>query len=666
MTNKSNDPFQFWEELKRRRVIRVITVYAAAAFVILEVISIIVEPLKLPEWTLPLVIILLSIGFILSIIFSWVYDITPEGIEITKPSSHKKSSKKQPASKGWKITTYASAFIIIGFVIFYVVGNNKKSIYISNLKKSIAVIPFENWSQSEEYSYMGDAIANEIITQLYKIKEFYIPAFTSTSEYKGTDKPSIPQIGKELNVNFVIGGTVERQEDEVSIHVWVIQADIGNTIWANEFNGKWKNIFTIRADIAKNIAQELETLLSPEEIEQIENRPTLSLNAYDFYLEGHEEHVKFWLDNKNREALKKAEGLYLEALEHDSTFARAYAGLAFAYWDKNFWRDYFSDSFMDSVLILTEKAFNYDSQLSDVYNLRGRYYRQKGEIKLAISEYDKAIKINPNDWLAYWSKGILYSNFDGVKTLENLHKAADLNRGPQLQNIYSTMSFIYGLAGIRKWFTYYSEETLKLNGDSSSYCSRLALYENYQGNFMKAVEYGKKGFEIDSSNLEVIDRLAYNYMFLGMFDEALTFYEKYLNKMDTLKDLNINDQHRIAYTYWMVGNQKKADFYFNQQVEYCLKSIELNRPSAKAFLDYYDLAAVYAFRGEKEKAYENLNVFNEKPIMPFWMNTLIKQDPLFDPIRHEPEFQKIVREVEAKYKAEHERVKAWLEENNKL
>jgi len=99
-----------------------------------------------------------------------------------------------------------------------------------------------------------------------------------------------------------------------------------------------------------------------------------------------------------------------------------------------------------------------------------------------------------------------------------------------------------------------------------------------------------------------------------------------------------------------------------------LRSIDLNRPYARRRLyAYYDLAAVYAFRGEKDKAYENLRIFNRNKRMPLWVVDAIKiSDPLFDSIREEPEFQQIVRDIEAKYQAEHERVRQWLEENDML
>ena len=102
------------------------------------------------------------------------------------------------------------------------------------------------------------------------------------------------------------------------------------------------------------------------------------------------------------------------------------------------------------------------------------------------------------------------------------------------------------------------------------------------------------------------------------------------------------------------------------QIEYSNKSIELGREYAQIRWAHYDLAGMYAFRGKRDKAYENLKIFNQKQVEPLFMVTLIKDDPMFDSIRDEPEFQQIVRDVEAKYQAEHERVRQWLEENDML
>ena len=116
MPEQTKNPFQFWQELKRRKVIRVIPVYAAAAFVLLELVDIIAEPFGLPDWTLKLVVVLLSVGFMISVILSWIYDITPEGVQKTKPIKEVQKAEKTVTSNSWKIATYVSVLIIIGFL----------------------------------------------------------------------------------------------------------------------------------------------------------------------------------------------------------------------------------------------------------------------------------------------------------------------------------------------------------------------------------------------------------------------------------------------------------------------------------------------------------------------------------------------------------------------
>jgi hypothetical protein len=116
----------------------------------------------------------------------------------------------------------------------------------------------------------------------------------------------------------------------------------------------------------------------------------------------------------------------------------------------------------------------------------------------------------------------------------------------------------------------------------------------------------------------------------------------------------------------MNGNTNEANYFFKKQIDYSSDEIKLGRMRSEQFFTYYDLAGAYAFLGQTKKAYENLHIFNQKKIIHQWMVKLIKTDPLFDTIRNEPEFQQIVRDVETKYQAEHERVRKWLEENNML
>jgi tetratricopeptide (TPR) repeat protein len=384
---------------------------------------------------------------------------------------------------------------------------------------------------------------------------------------------------------------------------------------------------------------------------------TLSVyaQAYDYYQRGEEEF-------RNGE-IERAEDLYYKALEYDSTFAQAYIGLAYVYWSKHS-GDLFSENFMDSVLILADIALSYDDQLAEAYNVKGYYYYSWSLITKASEEYDKAIKYNPNDWMAYRMKGGLYEYYDLVKAIDNYHKAASLNRGPQLPGLLRQLGNLYRSAGFTEKANYYSQEALKLDDDSASYYSDLGNSERGLRNYEKAVEFLKKGYAIDSNNNVILRTLGSCYMFLGQYEESLKYFVKWFEPRKARGLMTSFRLNWLGYVYLQNGYKEEAEYYFNEAINENSRMIELGR-----FLNnttYYYLAGVYAFRGEKDKAYENLNIINQSQSMRLFMVTWFKDDPLFNSIRDEPEFQKIVRDVEAKYQAEHERVRQWLEENDML
>ena len=682
MPDKSNSPFQFWQELRRRKVVRRNTVYAATAFVILELVSIIEDPLKLPEWTMLMVIVLLSIGFLVSLILSWIYDFTPEGVQKIKSVKeiHKEVPEKKTHLKAWKIATYISVAVIVGFIVFNIEGRSKQAEDPTILEKSIAVLPFKYMSDESEKQYLADGAMDDIILHLSKVEDLRVMSRTSVEQYRETDKTATI-ICQELDVAYLLEGSFQKHGDQVRLIVQLITPGKEGHIWANEYNRNWKDIFSVQSEVAQNIARELHAVITPEEKQLIEKKPTTSLTAYDFYQRGREEYLNL-LDRKEyslsgtffrgedlsdiTESMENAKDLYYKALEYDPTFAQAYTGLAWLYRHEHYWDTYFSENFLDSVLILADIALSYDDQLAEAYTVKGEYYRVKGITTQAIEEYDKAIKFNPNDWRAYNGKGMVYEIDDLVKAIENFHRAASLYHGSELPSLLRSISHTYQFAGITEKANYYLNEAFKLDGDSVAYYEVLGHIAYGSGNYIKAIEYFEKGYAIDTINTSILDYLGMSYMILGQFEESLKYFEKLIERLKDLEILNLNNLVEIGYVYWQHGKKEKADYYFNEQIDYCNRINELGRSQAQQKLSFYDLAAVYAFRGEKKKAYENLKVFNQRPRMPFWAVNMIKDEPLFDSLRDEPEFQQIIRDVEAKYQAEHERVRKWLEENDML
>jgi TolB-like protein/AraC-like DNA-binding protein/Tfp pilus assembly protein PilF len=564
-----------------------------------------------------------------------------------------------------------STFIVITVLFIFYIQGRRQSKAIAKLEKSIAILPFKNDSPNDSTTYFMDGVMEEILNNLQKIKDFRVLSRNSVEQFRNNTTKTTPEIAKKLGVNYVVEGGGQKYGNTFRLRVQLIAGNNEKHLWAESYEQEIKeskDIFNIQSRIAQAIASELKAIIAPEEKQLIEKSATTSLTAYDFYLRGKEEQNKYKQSiPSTRRSLDRANELFKKALDYDSSFARAYSGLAMVYWDKNFWKEYLSKNFMDSVLILTKIALSIDDKLAEAYTTRGRYYDEKGLAEQANEEYDKALNINPNSWEAYYKKGELYGYNDFVKEIFNFQKAASLNRGSELPSILTNISTAFQRAGFKDQCEYYANEALMLDGDSSQYYHILANHELCWGNFEKSLGIALKANELNPDNLHnLCENIAFNYMLLGKYDESLKYYKKYFEKSKAQGVLSIAYMNRIGYAYWKNGYKKEAEYYFDKQIEYCNNAIKLGRKNRNQLFSYYDLACVYAFRGEKEKAYENLRNLNQLRVAPLWLVTFFEHDPLFDSIKNEPEFQQIARDIAAKYQAEHERVRKWLEEQGML
>jgi TolB-like protein len=291
MAQKTNSFERFWKELKRRKVIHVITVYAAVSFVILQLVDIVERPLQLPDWTTALVIVLLCIGFVISVFVSWVYDITPSGVRKTKPvNAVKQVDRTTPStSGGWKVATYISCAIIIVLLAVNFINKWRLNTDITKLEKSIAVLPFINDSPSDTNQYFINGIMEEVLNNLMKIKDLRVLSRTSTAQYQGTDRPTIPEIAKKLNVNYIIEGSGQKYGNTFILSIQLIAANKEKHLWGESYEEEIKEVrdyVRIRNRIARAIASELKAIITPEEKQLIEKVPTNNLEAYNLYLKG--------------------------------------------------------------------------------------------------------------------------------------------------------------------------------------------------------------------------------------------------------------------------------------------------------------------------------------------------------------------------------------------
>ena len=220
MSLNPNRLSHFWQELKRRRVVHVITVYASATFVIIELINNLAEPLKLPPNLLTVVVIVLAVGFPLAIILSWLYDITSEGVEKTKPIEEVKGGEKTVVPNAWKIATYISFVVIVGLAVLNIVGGTNQ-LRAGDIQ-SLVILPFENFTGDDQLENMVSSMHSLLIGDMCQIGGLRVIGKTSSNVYKGADK-SAPEIAKELNVDAVVEASVMCLGDSVCMQFRLVQ-----------------------------------------------------------------------------------------------------------------------------------------------------------------------------------------------------------------------------------------------------------------------------------------------------------------------------------------------------------------------------------------------------------------------------------------------------------
>jgi TolB-like protein len=668
MAHKNNSFERFWKELKRRKVIHVITVYAAVAFVILQLVDIVEQPLRLPDWTTALVIVLLCIGFVIAIFLSWVYDITPSGVKKTKPISAEKHLEQTTTttSSGWKITTYISAVIIVALIAFNFISRRNLNADISKLEKSIAVLPFINDSPVDSNKYFINGIMEEVLNNLQKIKDFRVLSRTSTDQFKGSDRPTIPEIAKKLGVNYIVEGSGQKYGNTFILRVQLIVANKEKHLWGESYEKEIKEVrdyIMIPSQIAQAIASGVKASMTPEEKRLIEKVPTSNMAAYDLYLKANN-YLKEYERDRDSSFYQNAVTFYKTALVIDPSYAKAYTGLARAYYDRYQWETYFRENYLDSMLVLIDKAYAIDNKLDEVYYLKGVYDYQHGQPEEALDNFDKSLKINPNYYSAFERKGYILTwiLFDFVRSIDNYYKALNLMRGDERVGLFQNLGLAYMNAGFTEKAKDYFEQALIQNGDSAAYFSLLGSLEFSKMNLENAILLEEKAKELDPAVIPSIEL----YSFVGQDQKAYSAAEKEVERFKKSGSFPLQYSHRIGYAYWKVGKKSEARYYFNMQIKYGEESIHLGREYALNRTAHYDLAGVYAFLGDRVKAYQYLEELNKTRVYPLGGISYLKYDKLFDNIRNEERFQKTLNNIEAKYQAEHERARKWLGKNNML
>ncbi len=315
----------FFLELKRRNVFRVAAAYAIVSWLLIQIIVSIEEPLSLPSWSDTLVIVLLAAGFPVALLLAWAYDLTPDGIKLTKSVRSGQSVAKGAGRK----LNYAIIGLLVMAVGYMFVDNYVRrpaaGIDVESGSRSIAVLPFENRSALEDDRFFVEGIHDELLTHLSQIGSLdKVISRTSVMEYRDATR-NLREIGTALGVTTILEGGVQRAGDRVRVNVQLIDAATDDHLWANVYDRELspENVFDIQTEVAMAIAEALQAALTPEEATRLSAVPTRNMQAYTFYQSG----LNYFRDPRGA-AARTAVQLFERAVEEDASFALAWEKLA--------------------------------------------------------------------------------------------------------------------------------------------------------------------------------------------------------------------------------------------------------------------------------------------------------------------------------------------------
>src|SRR6266852_2005755 len=423
------NPFMsgFFEEVRRRKVYRVAAAYIIAAGFIIQISSAVFPAWELPNWAFRLVVVFLLIGFPISLILAWAYDITPQGIRATPaPRTHRRRNLIMLIATGVIVSATA------GFLLLPRASAHK-------IDKSIAVLPFQNLSDEKENAYFADGMQDDILTNLSKIGDLKVISRMSVMSYRGDGARNAREIGKALGVATLLEGSVRRAGNRVRVSVQLINANNDEHIWAEDYDRDLTDVFAIQTDLARKIASALQAKLSPNEKARLDRRPTENSDAYLLFIQA--EQYANGPDMFSDDS-RKAEQLLEQAIKLDPNFAAAFACLSMV----ESWAYHTFDptpARRERARLTADQALRLQPDLPEGHLALGfSYYYGDRDYDRALAEFEIAKRGLPNEAQAYMAIGAIQRRQGKwTESTANLEKAAELD--PKNGSVLLNLAYHY-------------------------------------------------------------------------------------------------------------------------------------------------------------------------------------------------------------------------------
>jgi serine/threonine protein kinase/Flp pilus assembly protein TadD len=388
-------------------------------------------------------------------------------------------------------------------------------------EKSVAVLYFENLSNSKDDEYFRDGMTEDIITELSKIKELQVFPRAAVLAYR--DKPVTgPQVGRELNAACVLSGSLRRAGNRLRITAQLIRAQTGHSMWAERYDRELKDVFEVQDEIARSISQALRIKLSPQEEKAIARKPTENTLAYDYYLRGRQFFYQW-----RRKGFDFARQMFARAIVIDPRYARAYAGVAdccsflYMYWDS-------SEDNLNEAEAASRKALELDPELAEAHAASGLAFALKKDFNHAQQEFEAAIRLDPKLYEAfYFYARTSFQRGDFVKSAELYEQASKLNPD-DYQAVSLLVAVYHGLgrpieaAATERRALQLIEKHIEIHPDDPRALYLGAGILARIGDREKSAEWARRALAIDPEETAILYNVACVYALLGLSEDALT------------------------------------------------------------------------------------------------------------------------------------------------
>jgi TolB-like protein/AraC-like DNA-binding protein len=555
-------------------------------------------------------------------------------------------------SKRKFIFTGIAAVILIGVGITWFLAGSPFT-KAKDLEKSIVILPFKNESNDSTNVYLINGLMEATLNNLQQMKELKVISRTSAEKYRNTSK-SIPEIAKELNVNYFVEGSGQKIGDRILLNIQLIDAASDKHLWAKQYRRETKEIFELQEEIARNIADEIQVIISPEENEQLEKKPTENIAAYDAYLKGRDLFYK-----SGRGDLIASVPWFKKAIEEDPQFGLAYANLGIVY--------YYLDIFQIEKKYTAEITANADKAMlfapkSDVSLIvKALDYASKRQFKQAVPYFEKALEYNPNSGLVLHFLNEFYSMHvpNPAKHLEVALRRVKtdvpmLDSNTTAFNYFHLSNALFENGFLDEATTYVNKSmAYNPNGFFTAYF-RVYVLTMKDNNLPRAKEMMLEVLKRDTSRFDIVQEAGKICFMMRDYDEAYKYYKWFVKSRERMHvNLYQFENLRIGVVYEKMGQKEEAKKLVASFKEYADNDLTVYKN--------LHLATYWCYRGDKQKALEHLKLFASEKTITYAV-TCLAGDPLFDPISSSPEFKSIMADMKNTFNQTHARLATMLKE----